>query len=90
MGSGFKVLDSFSVSGTWILDSYRSGIPDSLKCIPDSKAQKTGIYGQTFLLYMERCLVLLDFPYFLVFRFQAKQTQRLSRLVKQQWKRLRR
>ena len=40
---GFKVLDSFSVSGTWILDSYRSEIPDSLSCIPDSKAQKSGI-----------------------------------------------
>ena len=24
------------VSGTWILDSHYSGIPDSLGCIPDS------------------------------------------------------
>ena len=47
--SGFKVLDSFTVSGTWILDSNRSGIPDSLKYIPDSKAQKSGIHRQTFL-----------------------------------------
>ena len=40
--------------------------------------------------YMERCLVLLDFPYFLVLRYQVKQTQRRSRLAKQQWKPLRR
>ena len=90
--SGFRVLDSFSVSGTWILDSYRSGIPDS-------KAQNSEVPNQTFLgfrnpesglLHTGRCLVLLDFPYFLVVRFQAKQTQKLSRLAKQQWKPLRR
>ena len=40
--SGFRVLDSFSVSGTWILDSYRSGIPDS-------KAQNSEVPNQTFL-----------------------------------------
>ena len=40
--SGFRVLDSFSVSGTWIPDSYRSGIPDS-------KAQNSEVPNQTFL-----------------------------------------
>ena len=38
--SGFKVLDSgFFVSGTWIPDSIIWGIPDSLSCIPEFKAQ---------------------------------------------------
>ena len=88
LDSGFRVLDSFSVSGTWILDSYRSGIPDS-------KAQNSEVPNQTFLGFRNpdsftRGDVLLDFPYFLVGRFQAKQTQKLSRLAKQQWKPLRR
>ena len=38
---GFHAMDSgFFASGTWILDSIVSGIPDSLSCTPDSRFQK--------------------------------------------------
>ena len=39
------------VGGTWILDSHRkrvSGIPDSLTCIPDPKAQDSGFHMYNF------------------------------------------
>ena len=32
----------------WILDSILSRIPDSLSCIPDSKAQDSGFHEQNF------------------------------------------
>ena len=40
----------FFVSGTWILDLNRivSGIPGSLSCTPDFKAQESGIHKQKF------------------------------------------
>ena len=36
------------VSGTWILDSNRLWDPDSLSCIPDSKAQDSNSTGKMF------------------------------------------
>ena len=53
LDSGFHVLDSvmrvlnseFFVSGTWILDVVK-GIPESLSCISDSKAQYPGFHKQ--------------------------------------------
>ena len=44
MDSGFQVL--FSV--TLIIDSIIGGIPDSLICILDSKAQDSGLHKQNF------------------------------------------
>ena len=49
---GFKVLDSFTVSGTWILDSNRSGIPDFLKCIPDSFTWSDVLSYWIFLIFL--------------------------------------
>jgi len=41
LDSGFHAMDSgFFVSGTWILDSIVSGIPDSLSCAPYSRFHK--------------------------------------------------
>ena len=56
LDSGFHVLDSvirvlnseFFVSRTWILDVIVKGIPESLSCISDSKAQFSGSYKQNF------------------------------------------
>ena len=48
LDSKFHVLDSGSVSLSVVL-GFRiqmiSGIPDSLSCIPDSKAQDSGFFG---------------------------------------------
>ena len=41
-GTGYRIF----FSGTWI--PVVSGIPDSLGCIPDSKAQDSGFHRQTF------------------------------------------
>ena len=47
--SWFPVLDSgFFVHETWIPDSNRLWIPDSLSCIPDSKAHDSWFYKQKF------------------------------------------
>ena len=49
--SGFQVLDSGSLS---VELGFRipivSGFPDSLNCIPDSKAQKSGFHSETLLV----------------------------------------
>ena len=65
LDSGFHVLDSvirvlnseFFVSRTWILDVIVKGIPESLSCISDSKAQYSGSYKQNFPIPESR------FPY---------------------------
>ena len=45
--SGFQALDSeFFVSGTWIRIPNVSRIRDSVRCIPDSKAQDSGFHEQ--------------------------------------------
>ena len=47
--SWFPVLDSgFFVHETWIPDTNRLWIPDSLSCIPDSKAHDSWFYKQKF------------------------------------------
>ena len=47
--SRFHVLDSgFFVSEIWIRIPIVSGIPDSLSCLPDSKAQDSGFHKQKF------------------------------------------
>lgn len=54
LDSGFHVLDfvirvlnfEFFFSGTWILDLIVQGIPESLSCVSDSKAQYSGCYKQ--------------------------------------------
>ena len=46
--SGFQVQDS----GQWNFEFWIpvvNGIPDSLSCFPDSKAQDSGFYKQNFL-----------------------------------------
>ena len=49
MDSEFQGLDSsLCQCGTWILDSTLSGIPDSLSCIPDVKAQDSRVDKQKF------------------------------------------
>ena len=49
MDSGFQVLDStLFVSGTWIPDSKRFWDPDSLTCIPDSKAQDLPFHKKNY------------------------------------------
>ena len=61
--SGFQVLDSSLCQ--WNI-GFRilivSGIPDSLSCIPDSKAQKSRFHKQNFpdSLHMGKLLRLLD------------------------------
>ena len=45
-----QVLDSgFFVSGNWIPDRNRWWIPESLSCIPDSKAQFSGFHSKNLL-----------------------------------------
>ena len=34
----------FRIPATWILESHLWGIPDSLSCIPDSKAQDSAFH----------------------------------------------
>ena len=59
---GFRIPDSrywipvfiLPVRGTWILEPVVSGIPDSLSCIPDSKAQDYEFYKQNFPRFRNR------------------------------------
>ena len=45
--SRFQALDyGFFVNGTWIRIPNVSRIPDSVRCIPDSKAQDSGFHEQ--------------------------------------------
>ena len=49
MDCGFQIpggKSEFFVSGTWILDSSGRGIPDSLCCIPNPRAQDSGFHKQ--------------------------------------------
>ena len=48
LDSTFVCILCISVSRSWIPDYNRSGIPDSLSWIPDSKAQDCGFHEQNF------------------------------------------
>ena len=64
MDSGFQVLDSILFSVTLIMDSIIGGIPDSLSCIPDSKAQDSGLNNQNFHRFRDSISKYLPvFPY---------------------------
>ena len=50
--AAFHAVDSgFFVHETWIPDTNRQWIPDSLSCIPDSKAHDSWFYKQKFRGY---------------------------------------
>ena len=64
MDSGFQVLDSILFSVTLIMDSIIGGIPDSLSCILDSKAQDSGLNNQNFHRFRDSISKYLPvFPY---------------------------
>ena len=79
--SGFQVLDSSFCQ--WNLDSgFVNGIPNSLSCIPDSRAQDSGFCQQNFpdsLTWDEFIIVGLDLTHYNLVRVLSVLFNLLSR-----------